>query len=189
MTELTPRFENDLPLMAGWVALDGIGSEVCHLTKETDGWTICGAVAAQRVGGAYGIFYDLHLSADYSVTRLDIRSAAGEMLTLRHGGDDWVDDSGSALSQLQGCRWVDLRATPLTNVLPIRSHDWSAHPILEDDFVYIDFPSLSVSRVRQRYEYLRPNCLLYRQGDFVAEVTVDAAGLPMDYPGLFRRFL
>jgi hypothetical protein len=51
---------------------------------------------------------------------------------------------------------------------------------------YLSVPRLTISRVRQRYRRLERG-YRYESGRFAADLTVDDAGLVVDYPKLWRR--
>jgi hypothetical protein len=59
------------------------------------------------------------------------------------------------------------------------------------EVVWVDVPSLAISRVEQRYERLAEDRYRYSAGSFSAEITVDEDGLVRDYEHvaarLFRR--
>jgi hypothetical protein len=88
---------------------------------------------------------------------------------------------------------VDLLPTPFTNTLPIRRLRLAVGDSREILVAYVTVPGLELSAARQRYTRLEPRDGrdVYRfeglGSGFVAEVTVDAEGLVVDYPGLFRR--
>jgi uncharacterized protein len=44
-----------------------------------------------------------------------------------------------------------------------------------------------VHRAQQRYEHLAPGRVRFSDGDFTAELELDADGLVVAYPGLARR--
>src|SRR5215211_4036020 len=94
---------------------------------------------------------------------------------------------------LDGCVDVDISATPSTNTLPIRRLGLKPGQSEELAVAYIRVPELLVGPERQRYGCLeaRADGGLYRfeelPGGFTAKLPVDADGLVLDYPGLFRR--
>jgi hypothetical protein len=85
---------------------------------------------------------------------------------------------------------VDLPITPFTNTLPIRRLGLRAGEHAEIPVVYVHSPALTLEVDRQIYTCLAP---LHRyhyaaaDGSFSREIEVDARGLVLTYPGLFRR--
>jgi hypothetical protein len=108
------------------------------------------------------------------------------------GAGHWRDDTGAALSHLDGAIDVDLPVTPFTNTLPIRRLDLRAGQSADIRVAYIILPDFTVTIDPQRYVCLEPR-RRYRyeslDSDFVREIEVDEHGLVVAYPGLFRRLL
>jgi hypothetical protein len=112
-------------------------------------------------------------------------SAAGSLDLPEPGGD--VADFAEALD-------CDLALSPLTNTMPVLRHGLleSGGPL---DFVmaWVSVPDLSVHRSAQRYTFVRREgasaVVRYASGsrDFLAELTFDAEGLVIAYPGIGRR--
>jgi hypothetical protein len=106
----------------------------------------------------------------------------------------WRDETGAMLAELTGCLDVDIQATPFTNLLPIRRLKQKAGQQNEIGVVYIEVPSLIITRARQRYtcvEPLRPGAAgeagkyLYEGpiGDFKAELPVSPTAWSWTTPG------
>jgi hypothetical protein len=97
------------------------------------------------------------------------------------------------MPDLDGCIDVDISSTPFTNTLPIRRLGLEPGESEELAVTYILVPELLVGAERQRYDCLEAQAEggLYRfealPSGFTAELPVDADGLVIDYPGLFRR--
>jgi hypothetical protein len=90
---------------------------------------------------------------------------------------------------------VDVAETPFTNTLPIRRLRLSPGESAEIAVAYFDGAELQPWPEPQRYTRLQKGeeGELYRieslDGGFTADLAVDADGLVVDYPGLFRRAL
>jgi uncharacterized protein len=97
----------------------------------------------------------------------------------------WRDDAGP-LPDLDGCLDVDISFTPCTNTLPIRRLALAVGEARDIDVVYLCVPQLTVSRAHQRYRRLDGG-YRYESGSFAADLTVDDAGVVIDYPDLWRR--
>jgi hypothetical protein len=108
------------------------------------------------------------------------------------GAGHWRDGAGKPVPHLDGAIDVDLPVTPFTNTLPIRRLDLAAGQSAEIRVVYIHLPDYTVTTDPQRYTCLEPG-RSYRyeslDSDFVREIEIDADGLVVTYPGLFRRLL
>src|SRR5829696_6757114 len=112
---------------------------------------------------------------------------------LAAGEGHWKRRGGEPMPDLDGCIDVDISATPFTNTLPIRRLGFEPGQSEELTVAYIRVPELLIGPERQRYGCLeaRVDDGLYRfealPSGFTAELPVDADGLVLDYPGLFRR--
>jgi uncharacterized protein len=106
------------------------------------------------------------------------------------GAGHWRDGDGRPRPDLDGAIDVDLPLTPFTNTLPIRRLALQAGQSADLRVVYIRLPEFEVTTDPQRYVCLEPR-RRYRyeslDSDFVREIDVDADGLVVTYPGLFRR--
>jgi hypothetical protein len=84
-------------------------------------------------------------------------------------------------------------ATPFTNTLPIRRLTWQPGDSAELNMVYVKLPTLEVVPTPQQYTCLEsgPDGGLYRYesvtSGYTNELPVDAEGLVIDYPGIWRR--
>jgi uncharacterized protein len=95
-------------------------------------------------------------------------------------------DDAHALKGAQDC---DLGLCPLTNTMPIRRLGLLERDAAETPLVmaWVDVPSLEVIRSEQIYASAGPGRVLFRSGDFRAELEVDPDGIVTDYPGLATR--
>jgi hypothetical protein len=160
-----------------------------------------GAIIAISAGGVFRASYQIVSDAAWRVRDVWIMASHPAAIALDlHADDDghWSNTSGEALPALDGCRDVDFAATPFTNTLPIRRLGLQPGESAEVAVAYIDAPSLEVTTVRQRYTChasgadggrYRFEALPYAAlpDGFSAELSVDADGLVLDYPPLFRR--
>ncbi len=100
---------------------------------------------------------------------------------------------GVERADLAGCIDIDIRATPFTNTLPIRRAVMQEDAPMRFRMAYIDIPSLAVSALDQEYVRLDPASpprrFLYRNlvSPFEAELSLDADGVVIDYPPVWRR--
>jgi hypothetical protein len=107
----------------------------------------------------------------------------------------WLDESGEPIPLLDGCTDVDISITPFTNTLAIRRLGLKPGQTCEILAAYFAIPEMDVRPAWQRYTCLEisPDGGAYRYEDkgqpqgFSANLPVDADGLVLDYPDLFRR--
>jgi hypothetical protein len=86
---------------------------------------------------------------------------------------------------LDGADFFDLGWSPLFNSLPV-IRDRLLEPGPPRDYLmrWVDVPSLEVSMSEQRYEPLGDGVVRFRAGDFVSDITFDAEGFVVNYPGI-----
>jgi hypothetical protein len=184
-----------------WAPWDAPGLE--HLQLEVGRETISadGAIISPGEGAVFRARYQLTCDGDWNVRAVRVTTShpAAKALHLHaDGAGRWSSAAGEALPALDGCTDVDFAATPFTNTLPIRRLRLQPGETAEIAVVYIDAPSLEVTAVRQRYTCLSGDAdgARYRfealpwaalPEGFAGELTVDADGLALEYPPLFRR--
>jgi hypothetical protein len=108
---------------------------------------------------------------------------------LSDGAGHWRRADGAPLPELDGCIDPDISMTPFTNTLPIRRLGLGIGDTAEIGVAYVLVPELSLRAAPQRYTRLGDRLWRFESLDsgFTADLTVDAEGLVVDYPGLFRR--
>jgi hypothetical protein len=182
-----------------WAPWDAPGLE--HLRLEVGAATIGvdGVIIAIFEGEAFRASYQIVCDTAWRVREVRVVASYPTVLHLHTDSDGhWSNASGEPLPALDGCIDIDFAATPFTNTLPIRRLDLKPGESAEIAVVYIDAPSLEVTPFRQRYTCLesdadggryRFEALPYAAlpDGFSAELSVDADGLVLDYPPLFRR--
>ena len=79
--------------------------------------------------------------------------------------------------------------SPVTNMMPVLRHRLHAGGPVVLAMAWVAVPELSVRLDRQRYRHVRPQVVLFEAVDesFTAEITLDADGVVVDYPGIARQ--
>jgi hypothetical protein len=182
---------------AMWTPWDGPGLQHLRLRVDESGIEADGVVIGEEDGIAFRARYVIRCDAGWRTREMIVDPLDGsDRLHLRSDGNGtWSDASGRAIPALEGCVDVDLSATPFTNTLPIRRLDLGEGESAEIVVVYVDVPDMRLDTSRQRYTCLERNAGggLYRYEDaglfrgFTADLPVEAGGLVLDYPGIFRR--
>jgi hypothetical protein len=179
-----------------WAPWEGSGLEHLRLVTSDGGVVINGLVIGLEAGRPFRIGYEIRCDRRWRVR--EVRAAAPDserpvLELLADGEGRWKRGGGEPVPELDGCIDVDISATPFTNTLPIRRLGLKPGESEELTVTYIRVPELLVGPERQRYGCLQTQADggLYRfealPSGFVAELTVDAEGLVIDYPRLFRR--
>jgi hypothetical protein len=174
-----------------WASEEGEGIE--HLAFDASGGAIRveSVVVGQRYGKEYGLCYTVHCDTHWRVTYAAFRVMGGASFAMHGDGlGHWRDGEGRALDAIEGCIDIDLAATPFTNTLPIRRLGLARGERRPIEVAYIAAPELGATRVAQAYVCIEPDCEYRYEGifrDFTANLKIDADGLVIDYPTLFRR--
>jgi hypothetical protein len=167
-----------------------------RLVTSDGGVVANGLVIGLEAGRPFRIGYEIRCDGRWRVQ--EVRAAAPDsgrpvLELLTDGKGHWKRGGGEPVPELDGCIDVDISATPLTNTLPIRRLGLEPGESADVDVAYIRVPELLVGAERQRYGCLEAQADggHYRfealPSGFTAELPVDAEGLVLDYPGLFRR--
>jgi hypothetical protein len=191
-----------------WVKDEGLGLEFADVDLAPRRLTAVG-IALGTAPVAYRMDYKLETLAKFITSgllvktrgdgwsrNLDLRRNRAGTWSVRTSASGSVDlpAPGGDVADFADSLDCDLALSPLTNTMPVLRHG-----LLEGggplDFVmaWVSVPDLAVHRSGQRYMFLR------REGavsvvrfesdsrDFVAEISFDAGGLVIEYPGIGRR--
>nr|WP_212763221.1 putative glycolipid-binding domain-containing protein [Gordonia araii] len=169
--------------MAEWHSADGASVERCHVVENVRDTRVTSVLA----GGAVACSYTLHATSAWEFTSL-VLVTDRRTLSVSRVGRTWLVD-GLRRPDLAEAREVDISASPLTNTLPIRRLSLDIGRRADIITAYVDVHELTVAPDPQRYTRLDTHRYRYeaRDSDFRRTITVDDAGLVVDYPGLFTR--
>ncbi len=185
----------DRTIIARWQTWLGDGLQHLVLRVRADGIVAEGAVLATVQGIHLAATYRVECDALWRTTVAEARviGVDGKSVELASdGAGRWRDGRGALLPELDGATDVDVSVTPFTNTLPIRRLDLEEGQTADIRAAYVSLPDLEVTIDPQRYTCLkRHKRYRYESLDstFVRELDVDADGLVVTYPGLFRRML
>lgn len=191
-----------------WVKDDPVGVEFAEVQIGDDQLAAAG-VAIGSGPAPYRLDYRLETEAGFVTSRLRVASRGqGWRRTLdlrRSVSGAWEAErvaEGQALPEtpgdepglLAGALDCDLGFSPLTNSMPVLRHGLLAGggPV-ELLMAWVSVPELGVYRSRQRYSFVRADAgrtlIRYEavDGTFTADISFDARGLVLDYPGIGRR--
>ncbi len=180
-----------------WLPWEGPGLEHLHLTFSPDGALADGVIIGITEGQPFRVRYVIRCDARWRVRETHVTLLSSDQPTiglLSDGNGHWTTDTGEPRPDLDGCLDIDLIATPFTNTLPIRRLRLQPGTSADLLVAYVDVSELRLETARQRYTCLEawPDGARYRfevlpSGGFTAELLVDAYGLVINYPQLFRR--
>lgn len=175
-----------------WQQWDNIGLEHLTLQEDSSGVLVDSVVIGIEEGVPFRLQYRIQLSEHYQVQRVDLHLAGRDPVRLTtHGAGHWFDGADQPLHLLDGCLDIDISVTPFTNTLPIRRLKWVSGQKESLHMVYIKIPEFDIRPMRQYYTCLEVSTessfFQFDSPGFMARLPVDANGLVLDYPGLFRR--
>ncbi|UIJ33761.1 putative glycolipid-binding domain-containing protein [Allobranchiibius sp. GilTou73] len=187
-----------LPRSAAWShRYTRTALEVAFFESSTEGYVLAGCTTAVEDASPWLVSYRIAVDTQWRTRHAEItgRSEGGpRSLVLDSDGEGRWSVDGIAQHELEGCFDLDLESSALTNTLPVhrlalppgassqapaayvRAHDLSFHR-LEQQYARTHDPSA------QRYSYAAPSF------DFSCELTYDAAGLVLTYPGIATRLV
>lgn len=175
-----------------WRRTDLAGSERLELVIEPDGITANSTMICLEAGG-FRLDHRWCLTSDWRVKSVNVeRWSAHEhgRLELLRIGLGWRVN-GEPRPDLDGAEEPDLSVTPFCNTFAIRRTSESLGASLLLDTAFIDGPTLTVARSRQRYDRQGPGRLRYvdlgLSLGFEADLVVDHEGLVLRYEHLFER--
>jgi hypothetical protein len=172
-----------------WSALGRPGLEHVSISVRNGELSAAGRGIAVLDGVPTHVTYALRTDRTGATRWVDITVSGPFPIRTRtlhaDGQGHWRDDAGP-LPEVDGCLEVDISFTPCTNTLPIRRLALAIGEARDIDVAYLSVPRLTISRARQRYRRLDRG-YRYESGRFAADLTVDDAGLVVDYPNLWRR--
>jgi uncharacterized protein len=177
-------------IAARWRGLSDDSIE--HLVLRcSDAGILADSVLLNNRDENFAVRYRIRCDLLWRVRNCEIEVIGERRVELSTNGDGiWADGNGRDLPELNGAIDVDLSVTPFTNTLPIRRLALRKGQSANIMTAYVHFPDLTVAADPQRYTCLEP-MRLYRYEsldiDSVREIEVDADGLVVNYPGLFRR--
>ena len=180
-----------------WSAWDGPGLGHLRLRVRDGGTVADGLILGLEEGYPFRLAYEVRCDRLWRVryASVGVPGEPPKVELLSDGEGTWATRDGRAVRFLEGCEYVDVSATPFTNTLPIRRLGLEPGESAEISVAYFDGTELQPWPEPQRYTCLQKEDEggLYRylslDGGFTADLPVDADGLVLDYPGLFRRVL
>jgi uncharacterized protein len=181
-----------------WALVEEPGMEHLRLTRDDGQIVADGVIVGVTENQPFRVHYKIRCDAEWRVREADIRllDGAGQNIKLNADGEGhWTDGSGNPVLSLNGCLEVDISATPFTNTLAIRRTRLQPGESADLVAAFIAVPEMAVTPSRQRYTCLelRSDGGLYKYEDeglfqgFTADLSVDADGLVVKYPELFKR--
>lgn len=151
-----------MPTSLAWIGDGAPRMEVAHVEQTEPEFVASGT--------QLGVTYELRYRLEAGTLRLDL--IGQRTLEL----------------ELDGADFFDLGGSPLFNSLPVlRDRLLEPGPPRDYLMLLVDVPSLEVNKSEQRYEPLGSGVVRFRAGEFISDITFDAQGFVMSYPGIGAR--
>jgi hypothetical protein len=172
-----------------WRRIDLPGHEAARLLRDGPGWRMHGTAAFAHDGRAVRLDYDIRTGADWRTRSALVEgwvAAKDVRFDIAVENGRWMLN-GRHVPSVDGCIDVDLGFSPSTNLLPIRRLGLAADGSAPVAAAWLRFPALDFVRLDQTYARLAENSWRYESagGAFQRTLTVNAAGMVTDDPGLW----
>lgn len=174
-----------------WQGLYWPGHEAALLRVDDRGASVDGTAVLFHDGRACRLDYQLTCDARWQTRHVVVQGWVGaQTIAQEIVVDDtqrwWVN--GVEATAVAGCIDIDLNFSPVTNTLPIRRAQLAIGAEIAVTAAWLRFPSFVLEPLDQVYQRRAERHYQYTSGggSFVAELTVNAAGLVTDYPQLWR---
>ncbi|HVR43718.1 MAG TPA: putative glycolipid-binding domain-containing protein [Thermoanaerobaculia bacterium] len=174
-----------------WRRLDRPGHEAARIEASGEGWRLAGTAVLAADALPCRLDYSIELDAGFVTRAVRVTGWIGtraiDLAIAADGAGSW-SLGGSPAPEVTGCLDIDLGFSPSTNLLPIRRLGLAEGEEASVRAAWLPFPSLRLEPLEQRYRRIGPRRWRYesRDGAFVRELTVDRAGFPTLYPGLWQ---
>lgn len=176
-----------------WKGLDVDTDETCAVNYHDNDITVRSEISGWADGKPLTVEYFIRLGKSWDVLQFEVTAQVGTQVNRyamhRDDSGKWRETGGEESPEFEGCDYIDISLTPLTNSLPINGLGLLEGTSKYTDVVYIDVLDNKLRRDRQQYTKL--SRLKYKfvndGGDFTAEIDVDEQGFVTDYPNLFEN--
>jgi hypothetical protein len=182
-----------MPAAASWTHGGArVGFEVLFV----DGSRLRGRTSAREGASTWYVGYQIDVDADWrtrSVHAVNSTVPGDREVVLGRTTDDRWTVNGVARPDLDGCQDVDFESSAVTNTLPVHRLPFVLGETFEVPAAFVQADDLTVVRIEQRYRLLssddQRHVFHYQSAtfDFECELTFDASGLVLDYPGIATR--
>lgn len=177
-----------------WKRHDLRGLETCRIAALDTGWQVTGVAVLVYEGRPCRLDYLIDCSPQWVTRSALVTGWVGDqsidVTAGRDASGQWLLN-GNACEAVSGCIDIDLNFSPSTNLLPIRRLEPAIGATASVRAAWLRFPGFELEPLEQSYTRLAERRYRYESGNgrFVADVTVDDAGLVIDYGNIWSREL
>ena len=175
-----------------WKRHDIAGHEACRVLALATGWQLVGVAVLAYEGQACRLDYLIACDPHWVTRSAMVTGWVGDRTirtTVVRDGDGQWQLNGRAIEDVAGCQDIDLHFSPSTNLLPIRRLELAVGATAGVRAAWLRFPSFALEPLEQTYTRVDTQRYRYESGGgrFVADVTVDEAGLVINYGEIWSR--
>ena len=175
-----------------WKRHDLPGHEACRILKLDGGWGLVGVSVFFSQGNACRLNYQIHCDQEWITRLAHVDGWVGDRtisLTIERNDAGQWNLNGEECEAVSGCFDIDLNFSPSTNLLPIRRLALAQDETASVRAAWLRFPTFVLEPLEQSYTRIGSRCYRYEssRGEFVANISVDANGLAVDYANLWSR--
>jgi hypothetical protein len=183
-----------LPAQSAWRLL-GVhdGFEIVRFAPQEQGLALTGVSLGIEKGIAWHLRYCITLDTGWHTQEAVIETAEGIHLHLETDGAGHWMVNGHPRHDLEGCLDVDLKASVMTNTVPIHRLALEAGQLAGLCAAYVRTETLQVERLEQSYQRIGDTdglpCFDYQAPRFGYHQVLrfGSDGLIIDYPGIGSR--
>ena len=178
--------------MIVWKRLDLPGHEAATVSLLRNRWNLSGVALFVFEGEPCRLDYEIECDSGWTTRDARIAGQVGELpvslVIARTPEGEWLANDVPQPAVF-GCHDIDLGFSPSTNLLPIHRLKLRIGESAEVRAAWTRFPEFTMELLEQRYTRLAESTYLYESagGTFKRELTVNADGFVIDYPGLWRE--
>jgi uncharacterized protein len=175
-----------------WRRRDVPGYESCRIFWRDAGWQLDGGAVLAYEGSACRLDYVISCDRKWVTQSAVVSGWVGtrviDITVTRDTSGRWRLN-GTACPAIAGCIDVDLNFSPSTNLLPIRRLELAIGQTEAVHAAWLRFPTFELEPLQQTYTRIAERIYRYESsgGGFVADMTVDAQGLVLDYGEIWSR--
>lgn len=167
-----------------WRQVDGTGVERARVVPDEIGVRLTGEVL-----GPVPVMYTIRCDEQWRTREVRVSAAGRSVHLMADGIGNWTHADRTPIRSLHSAIDVDISATPISNTLPVRRLALADGAVADIVTAYVAVPELTLTPDPQRYTRLTGTKYRYesRDSDFTRDITIDADGFVIEYPGLFVR--
>ena len=174
-----------------WRAIHWPGHEACRLYRHESEWRLEGMAIFLHEGRTCRLSYLITCDQIWHTRSAVVSGWIGDVdvdLNVSVDAHRRWQMNGVARPAVEGYIDLDLNFSPSTNLLPIRRLNLEVGQQAEVRAAWLRFPSFDLEPLSQVYERVGEFRYRYssREGEFVAELTVNRVGFVTVYPQLWE---